>query len=171
MPPKNMISVPRNHHMPSEAALRCCCSSAKWCRSSGRSSCSIARGVSLTRGLSLKRHLFRQRHFLVFVRFPSHFRSFVEVEGWWWRRGPPLEACCLPGIVFCDFAIAQRPQQVRHWQEISNRKDGRTRSRKHVQHLKFRRILPVAPRHSQISENELRKECQVETEEHDKRGK
>src|SRR5215475_9695183 len=36
-----------------------------------------------------------------------------------------------------------------------------------MEHLKFRGILPIPARHSQIAKDELWKECQVESYEHD----
>src|SRR6266536_2765361 len=164
MPPKNMISVPRNHHIPSEAALRCCSTSAKWCRRSGRASCSTG---STTAGLSLKCHLFGQRHALVLVGFLSHDGGFIEVERRRRGRCCPLKAGGLPRIVGCRLAIAQRPKQVNHRQQISDRENGCACGRKHIQHLIFRRILPVAARHSKVAENELREERQVESDEND----
>src|SRR2546430_352567 len=164
MPPKNMISVPRNHHIPSDAALRCCSTSAKWCRSSGRASCSTC---SATAGLSLKCHLFGQRHVFVCVGFFSHHWYFIEVECGWRRRSLPLEPCRVPGICLGNLSISQGPEHVNHRQQISDGKNGGASSRKHIQHLIFRRILPVPARHSKVAENELREEREVEANEYD----
>src|SRR5258708_18198255 len=156
-----MISVPRNHHMPSDAALRCCSTSAKWCLSSGRSSC------SMTRGLSLKRHLFGKWHCLVFICFPSHFRCFIEVKGWRRRCRSPLKPGRPPRVVLCRFAITQRPEEIHHRQQIPDRQNARARSREDIQHLVLRRVLPVTARHSQIAQDELGKERQIKPDEYD----
>src|ERR1700690_3777571 len=163
MPPKNMISVPRNHHMPSDAALRCCSSSAKWCRSSGRSACSVCSATEP----SLKRHLFRKRHGLVFISFPGHDRCFLEIKGRRRRSGPPLQAGRAPWIVRRDLAVAQRPQEVRHGQQVSHGQKACTRGREHIQSLPLRhmRVIPVPPRHPQITENKLREKTQIKLKE------
>ena len=41
---------------------------------------------------------------------------------------------------------------------IADRQNGRTQARHHMKHLEFRRILMVATRHPQVSENKLREE-------------
>src|SRR5207237_4211240 len=54
-----------------------------------------------------------------------------------------------------------------------NCKNAGSRGRKHVQALPFRHVgvVPVAPRHAEVAENELREERQVETDEDDDRCK
>src|SRR5581483_9260122 len=161
MPPKNMISVMRNTHMPMMDAWVCCSMSAKWCWSAG--SCVTTMG-----GLSLNRNLLGLVDLIVVVGLPGDGRRVGEVEGWRRRRRHPLQSSRIPGIRLGYLAIAHRPEQVDHGQKVSNRKDRCPCSRKHIQHLKFRRILPIAPRHPDITEHELRKEGQVESDEDDK---
>src|SRR5579864_5152372 len=163
MPPKNMISVARNSHMPREAASRCCSASTKWCSSSGRC-CSTATG------LSLNGHLRRSRNLFVVVSFPSYFRRFIEIESGWRRRSFPFQARRSPRVIFCDFPVTHGPQEINHGQNVSDGQNGRTRGREHIQHLEFRWILPVSARHSHVSENELRKEREVETDKHEQGG-
>src|ERR1019366_5834589 len=162
MPPKNMISVLRNSHMPKEAACCCCPISRKWCRSSGLC-CSMAAG------LSLNRHLLRGWNIGVVVSLPSDDRSFLKVESGGRRTGHPLQPGSAPGIVLRDLAVTHGPQEIHHGQNISDGQDGRARGGEHVQHLELRRILPIAPRHSHVAQEELRKKREIEAEEDDQR--
>src|ERR1700687_732445 len=154
MPPKNMISVARNSHMPSEEASRCCSMVAKWCFSAGLC-CSAAIGLYATA------HLLGSWNVLVVVSFPIDNRGFIKIVSRRRRRRHPLQTGSAPGIIGSDFPVAHGPQEINHGQKIPNRENGRPGGREHIQHLEFRRILPVAPRHSQIPEDELGKERQV----------
>src|SRR6266849_8771911 len=116
MPPKNMISVARNSHMPSDEASRCCSMSTKWCLSAGLC-CSTAVGLSATAGL------LRSGNVLVVVSFPIDDRGMVEVESGRRRRGHPLQAGSAPGIVRGNFSIAHRPHEIHHRQKVSDRED------------------------------------------------
>src|SRR5580658_7037588 len=164
MPPKNMTSVARNSHMPSDAASRCCSASTKWCRSSGPC-CSTAIG------LSLNIHLRGSRNLFVVVGFPRHFWLFLEIESGRRRSGLPLQTSRAPRVIRGNFPVTHGPQEINHGQNVSDRQNGRTRGRKHIQHLEFRGILPVAARHSHIAENKLREESQVKASKHQQSGK
>src|SRR5512146_2177007 len=154
MPPKNMISVIRNTHMPMEEASRCCSMSSKWCRSSW-----VARAWLLSDNGDLLGKL------VVVVRFPGHYRGFVKIVSRRRRCRLPLQPGGAPGIVARLFAVAQRPQEVHHGQQISHCQHRGSRRREHVQHLEFRRVSMIAPRHSRPSQNELREKREVESDE------
>src|SRR5271170_5716068 len=154
MPPKNMISVARNSHIPSVAASRCCSASTKWCSSSGPC-CSTATG------LSLNIHLRGSGNLFVVISFPRHFRLLIEIESGRRRRRLPFQAGRAPGVVADDFPVTHGPQEIHHGQNVSDRQNGGACRRKHIQHLEFRGILPVAARHSHIAENKLREEGQI----------
>src|SRR5580692_8337225 len=160
MPPKNITSVARNSHMPREAASRCCSASAKWCSSSGPC-CSTATG------LSLNIHLRGSGNLFVVVRFPRHFRLFVEIEGGRRRRSFPFQAGCAPWVIRGDFPVAHGPKEIDHGENVSDRQNGRACRREHIQHLKLWRILSVAAGHSDVAENKLREESQVESGKHE----
>src|ERR1700737_3548480 len=160
MPPKNMISVARNNHMPNDEAWRCCSMSAKWCWSAGLC-CPTAMG------LSANTHLLRSGNVLVVVGFPIDHRGALEIESGRRRRGLPLQTGRPPGICGGNFTVAHRPQEIDHGQQIADGKDRRAGRREHVQHLELRRILPVAARHAEIAQDELREEGQVESDEYD----
>src|SRR5580704_1995456 len=125
MPPKNMISVARNSHMPSDAASRCCSASTKWCRSSGPCS-------STAIGLSLNGHLRGSRDLFVVVGFPSHFWRFLEIKSGWGRRGLPFQAGRSPGVVVGDFSVTHGPQEINHGQHIADGENGRTGGRENI---------------------------------------
>src|SRR5579862_6367454 len=174
MPPKNMISVTRNSHMPSEAAFFCCCASAKWWSKAGLcASCSIvavpaaAPGVGLVCNGSLQ--FLRRRNLVVVISFPGHNRGLIKIKCWWRRRRLPLEPCRSPRIRARDRAVFQRPEQINHGQQIADGEHTGSGGRQHVQHLKLRRILPIASRHADLPQDELREERQVEADEHEHR--
>src|ERR1700674_6013828 len=162
MPPKNMISVARNSHMPREAASRCCSVSTKWCSTCVPCSYDVI-------GLSLTLHLRGSGDLFVVVSFPSHFWRFIKIESGRRRRGLPFQTGRAPRVVFGDFSVTHGPQEVDHRQHISDGQYGRACGREHIQHLEFRWVLPVSARHSHVAENELREESQVETDEHEQR--
>src|SRR5579859_7338103 len=136
MPPKNMISVMRNTHMPREAASFCCSILSKWCCSMGW--CAACSGASwITTVRSDKCCL----PFLgVIVDFFGHDRGYIEIVQRRRRRGLPLQAGCTPGIVACYLAEAQRIQKINHGQQVSDSEDGSSGGGEHVQHLPLRRI-------------------------------
>src|SRR5213594_2150315 len=130
MPPKNMISVPRKIHMPSDEALRCCSMSEKWCCKPGV--CSRVSGA----GLSLNADLLESGQFVVVVGLPGDLWSLVEIESRRRRGRLPLESGGVPGIVVGQFAVPHRPEEIDHREKIPDRKNRGTGSRKHVQDLK-----------------------------------
>src|ERR1700704_2382198 len=102
-----MISVTRNSHMPSEEEFFCCSMSAKWCRSSG-----LAMALSTAVAwLSLNgaSKIVLRLNLVVVVGFPGYDRGLVEIKGWRWRRGLPLQPGRAPRIRIGDRAVAQRP--------------------------------------------------------------
>src|SRR6185437_1746960 len=137
MPPKNMISVIRNTHMPMEEASRCCSMSSKWCRSSW-----VARAWLLSDNGDLLGKL------VVVVGLPGHHRSHFKVVGGWRGGRLPLQSGRSPGIVARQLAVAQRPQEIDHGQQVADRQNSGSRSRKHVEHLELRRICVIPPGHS-----------------------
>src|ERR1700716_3554749 len=173
-PPKNMISVSRKSHIPNVPASRCCSGVSKWWRCCGSEtcSCSAATAVSCVCGcvatvaLSNGRHLVCGLVFepLVVISLVVHDRDLDKVFGQRRRLNLPLEARRLPRIIPGNRAILQRPRQVQQRKHIPYAKHSRSRSRKHIQHLELRRICVIPPGHSQIPQNELRQERQVESE-------
>src|SRR5437868_4256609 len=153
-----MISVIRNTHMPIMEASACCSMSAKWWRRS-------VVCVAMAGGLSLNGHPLFSVDLVVVVGFPGHDGSLVEVERGGWRTGHPLQARRTPGILVRQFAVAHRPQEINHGQQVTNRENGRARGREHIQYLEFRRVLPVTARHSEIAEHKLGEKGQVESDE------
>src|ERR1035438_2861845 len=125
MPPKNMISVTRKSHMPSEAAFFCCCASEKWCSSAGLWACSISStpivwGLMFA-GLSCNGRL--QRHvgdLVVVISLPGNYGSLIKIKGWRRRGRLPFQSGGVPGIGWGDRSIAQRPHEVNHGQEITH---------------------------------------------------
>src|SRR5207245_1752558 len=69
-----------------------------------------------------------------------------------------------PMILPIDLAVAHGPDQVGHWQQITERKNGRPRSGQYVEHLELRRIGVITPGHPQVAEYELREERQIEAD-------
>src|SRR5271154_5251335 len=126
MPPKNMISVTRNSHMPSEAAFFCCCASENWWTSAGLcASCSMVVSVPVVDWLSCNGSLqfLRCRNLVVVIGFPRNYGGLVEVKRGRWRGGLPLQTRRAPGIGFRDRPIAQGPQEVDHRQQIAHRQN------------------------------------------------
>src|SRR6202161_2350 len=109
------------------------------------------------------------RNLVVVISFPGDRGGLVKIKGRRRRGGFPFETSGSPGIVTGERSVAQRPEQVDHGQQITYREDAGAGRREHVQHLKLRRVLPVAARHPKVAENKLRKEGQVETDEHKQR--
>src|SRR5579871_6341012 len=120
MPPKNMISVTRNSHMPSVAVSRCCSMSAKW----WRRECAANDLSANVRLLAL-----RIGTVAVIVCFPGHHRRFLKIVGRRQRGGLPFQAGGVPGIVAGGFAVTQRPEEVDHRQDVADSKNGGSRGR------------------------------------------
>src|SRR5579863_1155827 len=116
MPPKNMISVSRNTHMPSVDDSSCCALSSKWCFSP----CTCP-----TKGAprSAKLHLLLLTGVVV-CRFGRH-RRHIEIECG--RRSGgllPLEALGVPWILRRNRTLPPSPGQVNDWDQIAYAEDG-----------------------------------------------
>src|ERR1700759_3503295 len=112
-PPKNMISVSRNSHMPKLAVSRCCSTVTKWWRRyDGCASCSSC-PVAIA-WLSNGRYLVFVLKPLVVVRFVIHNRNLNEILGQGRRLGFPFKASRLPRIVAGNLAVLERPGHVEH---------------------------------------------------------
>src|SRR5262245_27770174 len=111
MPPKNMISVTRNSHIPSDAEFFCWVMSAKWCRSAGL--CSVVAALVCNRDL-------RFLDVFVVVGFEVHHRCLVEIECGRRRRSHPLEPSSTPWIVRSRLPVSHRPHEIDERQNISH---------------------------------------------------
>src|SRR5438477_12882495 len=87
-----------------------------------------------------------------------------------WRRRLPLQAGCAPRIWPSDATESQRPQKINQRKQISDPKNRCPGGGEDVEQLKLRRIGVVTPWHSEITQNELRKECEIEPDESDHGG-
>ena len=158
--------------MPRLAASRCCCARRSGAAAPGcalRSCCSpttVAIGQREPPAVCGCIQLF------VVVGFPGHDGLFVEIERRRRRGGLPLQAGGVPGIVRSRLAVAHRPQEINHGQQISHAEHGCAGGREHVQHLKFGHVavIVVAARHAHVAEQELREEREIEADEDDQRG-
>src|SRR6266849_4320141 len=99
--------------------------SAKWCRNAGF-------WCSTATGLSLNRNLLGSRDIGVVVRFPSDCGGLLEIEGGRRRSGLPLQTGSAPGILVGNFAVAHRPQEIDHGQQITYGQNRRAGFREHV---------------------------------------
>src|SRR4030095_16592412 len=72
---------------------------------------------------------------------------------------------CAPRIGSCQCAVLQRPEEVDHRDQIANTQNGGTGSGHHVKHLELWWISMITARHSEVTQNELRKERQIKPEE------
>src|SRR5208282_1233761 len=106
---------------------------------------------------------------VVVIGFPGDHRRLVKIKGGRRRRGLPLQASGVPGIRAGDLAVAQRPDEVDHRQQIAGGEYAGSGRGENVQRLEFRRILPVAAGHADVAENKLREERQVEADEDEQR--
>ncbi len=102
---------------------------------------------------------------LIVVWLPGNFRSDVKIFRRWRRIRFPLQARGGPGILPGNLAVTHGPGEISHREQIAQRENRCARRGQDVQHLKFRRIGVIAPRHAEIAENELREERQVEADE------
>src|SRR5262245_64207761 len=92
------------------------------------------------------------------VRALGHDGRLGKVVRRWWRCGRPLETCCTKRIRPGDSAIAQRPHQIRHRNQVTHAENRRTRRRQDVEYLELRRISGVPAWHPEVRDYELRKE-------------
>src|ERR1039458_7217758 len=159
MPPKNITSVMRKSHIPSVEASFCWASVSNCTRNWGDSAWASLANFNLLPDYGG-----------VIVDFVSHDGCYVEIMHWRRRGGLPLQAGCAPRIGAGHFAIAQRPDEIDHGHQVPDGQHGCAGGGKHVQHLKLVGVDMIAPRHPQISQNELREKRQVESQEDDERG-
>src|ERR1700732_2479665 len=89
----------------------------------------------------------------------------VEVEGRRRRGGRPLQPLRAPRVGPCLLAVEQRVEEVAERQQVADTQDRGAGGREHVPHLELGRVLPVAARHAEVAEDELREEGQVEADE------
>src|SRR5579864_3202594 len=148
MPPKNRISVARKIHMPSVEASFCWATSSNWCRSA--------------RLWLANRHLLKRG---IIIRFMRHYRSDSEILGWRRRTRLPLKARRVPRVIGRDLTVPQRPNEIDCRYQIAYRQHRSTSRRKDVINLELLGIRMIAPRHPQVSHDELWKKCQVESKE------
>src|SRR5579884_2851 len=151
----------RKTHMPMVEASRCCSRSEKWCCKP-----STWWGTTISTSRSANRDLLLVQ-FVVVVGLPGYDGGLFKIVSRRRGGGLPLQASGVPGIVAGDLAVAQRPEEVDHGQDIADGENAGAGGRKHVEHLEFGSVLPVAARHAGISENELREERQVESHKDD----
>src|SRR5215471_4306291 len=145
-----MISVSRKTHMPKVEASFCCSISSKWCTSAGWCGCSAVVVWLSNNGVLLIGS--------VMVRLFGDYRGFMEIVRGRRRSSLPLQPGGAPRIVAGDGAIFQGPGQVNRRQDESHRQDGCSGAGEHVEHLELRRVHGIAPRHAEISQNELGEE-------------
>src|ERR1041385_6724984 len=122
-----MTSVMRKTHMPSEDASRCCSMSSKWCWSAG-----WVATAGLVCALSDNGHLL---YVFVIVGRAMHDGRVLEVVRRRRRGGLPLQAGGAERVVPGALAVAHRPRQVDHRQQVADTQDRRARGRHHAQHL------------------------------------
>ena len=82
-----------------------------------------------------------------------------------WGRHLPFKAGRAPRIATGALPVQQRPAEVKQRQQVASRKDCGAGRREHVQHLEFRWIVMIAPRHAEPPQIELGSEGQIEPEE------
>src|SRR5215469_49647 len=107
---------------------------------------------------------------VVVVGFPGYDGLLGKIERGRRRLHSPLQTSGAPRVIGRGFAVTHRPQEIDHRQEIAHGKNRRARGREHIEHLILGRILPVAARHAQIAEDELREEGKIESEKYDQRS-
>src|SRR5687767_3442580 len=162
-PPKNMISVTRNTHMPSVEASACCAMSSKWCWSFGWWACDDSMSCGLPGPWMATRpgrpcvgaceypsdnsNLLARR---VLVRAVRHDRRHREVLGGRRRGDLPLEPLGAPRVVRRLLALEERVREIDHRQHVTDRQHGRSSGRQHVPHLELRRIHVIPARHAEV---------------------
>ena len=97
-------------------------------------------------------------------------RRFLKIMFRWRRGRLPLKTGCAPRIWPSDPTEFQRPQKINQRKQISDTKNRCAGGREDVEQLKLRRIGVVTSWHSEITENELRKESEIESDESDHGG-
>src|SRR5260221_3592139 len=133
-PPKNMISVTRNTHMPRVDASICCPMLSKWCCRYGW--CGVwPCGCSVNADLMARS---------VLVRPARHDRRGREILGRRRRGNLPLEPARAPGVRPGERRVLERPDEVDHRNQIADAQDRRAGGRQHVVDLEFGGVHRVA---------------------------
>src|SRR5215469_14716496 len=83
-----------------------------------------------------------------------------------WRRGLPFQPRRFPRICRGFLPMLQRPDEINQWQQVSDAENRGARARHHIVNLEFRRVGVITPGHTEITEDELREECEIEPEIH-----
>src|SRR5207248_4410714 len=83
---------------------------------------------------------------------------------WRRRRCLPLQTGRTPWVRSCGAAAFDRPDEINERQQISDAQNGCACCRENIENLKLRRIRVIAPWHSEIAHDELRKERQIKSE-------
>src|SRR5262249_34380453 len=83
----------------------------------------------------------------VVVRVPCDYRGLLEVVGGGRRGSAPCQSGCAPGICGRDFAVAQRPDEIDHRDQVADGKHGGSGRREDVQNLEFFWVGVIAARH------------------------
>src|SRR6188768_3937364 len=132
-PPKNMISVTRNTHMPSVDASACCSMLSKWCcrygwcgawpapaawTATGAGYCGNCSRSSLSDNADLMARS-------VLVGSVRHDGRRREILGRRRRGNLPLEAARAPRVVPGERRVLQGPGEIDHRDQVADAKDGR----------------------------------------------
>src|SRR5439155_12133822 len=104
MPPKNLPSVARKIHMPGSAASFCCPASSNWCATCSAVAAWSAKAL-LRAGIVVGR--------------PGDDRRLLEVVARRRRWDLPFEAGRPPRVRRRRRAVAERPEEVRHREQIA----------------------------------------------------
>src|ERR1700746_551429 len=109
--------------------------------------------------------------FGVAVGFFWDYGRLLEIIGGRRRRRFPLKTLRAPGICSRYGPIADGPEQIDEWNQVSHPEDRGAGGRHHVEHLKLGGLNGITPRHSQIAEHVLREKSEIEADENHQRGK
>src|SRR5258705_4813866 len=184
MPPKNIISVTRNTHMPRVPASRVAPYSqngaaalggfqrVRLLRNSQPTSASLLAlqlsVLKLFSELPDNLHLFRWSEL---VSFPRNNRRCFKILRWRRRLRPPFETRQVPGVSFGMFSIPHRPDKIDCRYQHPETEDRRSSSRQNIEDLKLRRIGMIPSRHAHVAGHKLRQEGQVEANENNQGAK
>src|SRR5882757_480410 len=105
------------------------------------------------------------RAVIVVIRLPGDFGRDIEIFSDRRRGRLPFKAGARPRVGAGYFTVAHGPSEINHRQQVAQREDGSSGSGHYIEHLKFRRIAGVAPRHAQVAKNKLREKCEIEAQE------
>src|SRR5262249_21242422 len=128
-PPKNITSWTRKSHIPNVTAPFCCAMLSNWCAGRWWPLSGLRdKGASRERGARRGRGVGGR---------PFERRRREEVLGRGRRAGLPLEPLGPPRARDGGLAIAERPDQVRHREQVARAQDGRAGRRHHVEDLEL----------------------------------